>query len=451
MAKIPRQVTLTNSAPDVINAIRNSASADFRNYVPVATPDAESVREIGAVIMNYPALQNEYVNALINRIGLVLITSKSYDNPWRFTKRGMLEFGETVENVFVDLCTVKTYDPETAEETLYKRELPDVRSSFNVMNYQKFYKQTIQNDSLRKSFLSWQGVTDFISALVTAMYTAMNYDEFLVMKYLIDRNILNGRLYPVSVPSIENDAKGVASVLNGVSNDLEFMDERYNAAGVHTFTNKNDQFLFIDTKFAAKLGVDVLAVSFNMDKAEFMGHQVLINGFGNLDTKRLGELFAGDPTYEEISQDDLDKLNKIKAIVVDRDWFMIFDNLIQFTENYNGEGLYWQYFLHTWKTFGTSPFANAIVFTDEEPTISSVVVTPGSITSSVGQTVTFTATVTQNGFAPQSVTWQSSSEYVTITADGVATIKSGASGEVTITATSTFDTDKKGTATITVS
>ncbi len=41
---------------------------------------------------------------------------------------------------------------------------------------------------------------------------------------------------------------------------------------------------------------------------------------------------------------------------------MVFDNYEQFTENYNGQGLYWQYYYHTWKTFSASPFANAIAF-----------------------------------------------------------------------------------------
>ena len=31
------------------------------------------------------------------------------------------------------------------------------------MNYQKYYKTTIQNDQLRQAFLSWQGITDLIA------------------------------------------------------------------------------------------------------------------------------------------------------------------------------------------------------------------------------------------------------------------------------------------------
>ena len=76
MPSRPKIMTLTNSSVDVLNAIRNGATTNYRNYVPVATADAESIREIGAIIMDNPSLQNEFLSALVNRIGRVILTSK---------------------------------------------------------------------------------------------------------------------------------------------------------------------------------------------------------------------------------------------------------------------------------------------------------------------------------------------------------------------------------------
>ena len=196
MPSRPKIVTLTNSSVEVLNVIRNNASQNYRDYVPIATPDADSIREIGAVIMDYPQLQNEFLSALVNRIGRVLITSKMYDNPLQMFKKGMLEFGETIEEVFVNLAKPFQFDPEDAESTIFKREMPDVKSAFHIMNYQKYYKTTIQNDQLRQAFLSWDGITDLIAKIVDAMYTGANYDEFITMKYLLAKHILNGRMYP---------------------------------------------------------------------------------------------------------------------------------------------------------------------------------------------------------------------------------------------------------------
>ena len=55
-------------------------------------------------------------------------------------------------------------------------------------------------------------------------------------------------------------------------------------------------------------------------------------------------------------------MQDIKAIIVDEEWFQVYDNKTVFTETYVASGLYWNYFLHTWKTIAHSPFANAVVF-----------------------------------------------------------------------------------------
>lgn len=451
MATTPKIVTLTNSSVDILNAIRNNATQNYRDYVPKATSDADSIRQIGAIIMDYPALQNEFLSALVNRIGRVLITSKMYDNPWSFFKKGLLEFGETVEEIFVNIAKPFQFDPAVAETNVFKREIPDVRAAFHIMNYQKYYKATISNDQLRQAFLSWQGISDLIAKIVDAMYTGANYDEFQTMKYMLARHILDGHMYPVEIPTVETaNMKSIVSVVKGVSNKFTFLSPNYNLAGVQTYTDKNNQYMLINSQFDATMDVEVLASAFNMDKAEFSGRRVLVDSFGSLDTDRLAVLFAGDSTYKEISSDELKALDAIPAVLVDRDWFMIFDNFYNFTEQYNGEGLYWNYWYHVWKTFSVSPFANNALFIPGTPGVTSVTVTPSKSTVAAGQSVQLSANVVTTNFAPKSVTWSVNSEYATVDNSGKVTVLSTApaSTNITVTATSTYDTSKKGTATV---
>lgn len=451
MATIPKVVTLTNSSVDILNAIRNNATQNYRDYVPKATPDADSIRQIGAIIMDYPALQNEFLSALVNRIGRVLITSKMYDNPWSFFKKGLLEFGETVEEIFVNIAKPFQFDSAVAENNVFKREIPDVRAAFHIMNYQKFYKATISNDQLRQAFLSWRGISDLIAKIVDSMYTGANYDEFQTMKYMLARHILDGHMYPVEIPEVTTaNMKGIVSAIKGISNKYTFLSTQYNLAGVANYTAKTDQYMLINSTFDATMDVEVLASAFNMDKAEFAGRRVLVDSFGSLDTARLAELFANDPTYEEINSDELEALDKIPAVLVDRDWFMIFDNFYNFTEQYNGEGLYWNYWYHVWKTFSVSPFANNALFIPGTPGVTNVTVSPKTTTVSAGQSVQLTANVETTNFAPKSVTWSVDSKYATVDNSGKVTMASNAPAltKVTVTATSTYNTAKNGTATV---
>ena len=449
----PKIRTLTTSAADILNVIRNNASVDYRNYVPKADAnDVESIRTIGAIIMDYPALQNEFLNALVNRIGRVMLTSKMYSNPIAFFKKGVLEYGESIEEIFVNIAKVQEFNPEIAEQEVFKRVVPDVRAAFHIMNYQKFYKATVTQEQLKQAFLSWDGVTDLIARIVDSMYTGANYDEFLVMKYLLARHILDGRVYPVTVPTVTaENAKAIITTVKGVSNKLTFMNSDYNPAAVRTFTEKSDQYMIVNSVFDATMDVNVLASAFNMDKAEFLGHRVLIDGFGDLDVARLGEIFAGDPTYNEPSQEELAALNAIPAVIVDKDWFMVFDMLTQFTEQYNGQGLYWNYFYHVWKTFSVSPFANSVLFVPGTPSVTSVTVSPTTASVPKGGSVSLSAVVATEYFAPQTVVWTSSAADVKVSAAGVVTVDADAkSTSATITATSAFDGTKKATCTVTV-
>lgn len=449
----PKIRTLTTSAADILNVIRNNASVDYRNYVPKADAnDVESVRTIGAIIMDYPALQNEFLNALVNRIGRVMLTSKMYSNPIAFFKKGVLEYGESIEEIFVNIAKVQEFNPEIAEQEVFKRVVPDVRAAFHIMNYQKFYKATVTQEQLKQAFLSWDGVTDLIARIVDSMYTGANYDEFLVMKYLLARHILDGRVYPVTVPTVNaENAKAIVTTVKGVSNKLTFMNSDYNPAAVRTFTEKTDQYMIVNSVFDATMDVNVLASAFNMDKAEFLGHRVLIDGFGDLDVARLGEIFAGDPTYNEPSQDELTALNAIPAVIVDKDWFMVFDMLTQFTEQYNGQGLYWNYFYHVWKTFSVSPFANSVLFVPGTPSVTSVTVSPTTASVPKGGSVALSCVVVTEYFAPQTVVWTSNAADVKVSAAGVVTVDADAtSTTATITATSAFDDTKKATCTVTV-
>ena len=449
MPTVPKTQTLKASSVDILNAIRNSASTNYRDFVPTAKNTAESIRSIGEIIMQYTPLQNEFLNALVNRIARVIITSKMYSNPLSMFKKGLIDFGETIEEIFVNIANPHQYDVEESENKVFAREIPDVRAAFHTLNFKKFYKQTIQNKDLNQAFLSWDGITDLISKIVNAMYNAANYDEFVTTKYMLAKAILDGRLSAVTVDA--NDAKGAVTKIKGISNSLTFMSNNYNVAGVQTFTDKDDQYLLVNSQFDSEIDVEVLASAFNMSKAEFMGHRILIDGFGTLDVERLNALFKDDPNYEELSQDTLTALNAIPAVLVDKNFFMIFDNMYEFTENYNGQGLYWNYFYHTWKTFSMSPFANALVFVPAVPSVTSVTVAPTAITCKKGQSVQLSVEVVTENYAPKTVNWSSSTDGVTVDINGHVTVAASVTATTaTITATSTFDNTKSNTCKVTI-
>lgn len=427
MPSIPKQQTLTANAAQVLNAIRANQNYDYQSRVPEATQG--TLKQVGNAILSSFDLQNAFLNALVNRIALVLINSKMFYNPLRVFKKGTIEYGEIVEEIFVNIAKAHVYDPVVAEQEVFKREIPDVDAIFHKMNYKNFYKVTIQNEDLRQAFLSSQGISDLIARIVDSLYSGANYDEFLIMKNMIVDAVKNGRLATVTIPeATAENAKSIITTIKSVSNALEFPSTAYNAQGVLTYTPKDRQVLILDTKFDAINDVEVLASAFNMDKAEFMGRRVLIDNFADL---------TGVP-----------------AVLVDESWWMVFDMQINFTEIYNAQGLYWNYFYHVWKLFSESPYSNAVVFTSNPNSVTSVTVSPESANVAKGSTQQMTATVVTTGYAPKTVNWSVTGAQTPtsrISNTGLLTVATNEPNDtLTVTAVSAYDPDKSDTSTITV-
>ena len=290
--------------------------------------------------------------------------------------KGYLEFGETVEEVFVNIAKAREFSAEKAEARELKRTLPDVRSAFHTMNWRVQYPVTIQDEDLRLAFLSMDGVQDLIARIVDSIYTAAEYDEYLLFKYLIIKAVSHGKMFPVALGGTMDTA---AIAFRGNSNKLGFMSTKYNEAGVTTTTPKADQYVFMDSDYNAAYDVQVLAAAFNMDKAEFMGKLLLIDDFTTFDNDRFDVIRANSDMIESVSSTELALMAKVKAILVDKEWFQVYDNQNKFTEQYVASGMYWNYFYNVWKTVSYSPFSNAIVFVDSSATITA----PATITLTV--------------------------------------------------------------------
>ena len=457
---------LTAAAADILNAIRNSATTDYQSYVPPANPDLSNIGAVGTPILNFEGVRNAFINALLNRIAIVEVKYLSFTNRWRRFKKGELLLGETVEEIFVAIANPYQYSPANAETQVFKRNLPDVKSAFHTMNYQKFYPQTISREQLRQAFLSPESLENFITTIIQSMYQAAEYDEFLMMKYVLARAILDGRLYPVQTANTaggitETIAKEITSDIIATSGAMTYPSPKYNSYGVVNSAPLDRQVVIVSNAFNAKMKVDVLASAFHRDEVDFMAEKIDVDGFGEFDDDRLAMLFTDEDgntaeMYTAFTSAEKTALNAIPAVVVDRDFFMIYDILTEIADIRNPMGLYWNYFLHIWKIYSYSPFSNASVFVPTAPAITSVTVTPETMSLAQGQaaTVQVNAAVVTAGFAPKTVVWSSDDDDVTVDAFGVVTISADAegdaSGQVTITATSTFDSTKTDTCVITL-
>lgn len=407
MARRIANSTLNASTIDILNVIRQNASYDYQQNVP-KVKTVNDIPKVGEIIYGTPAFANQFINALVNRIAIVRVQSATFNNPYSMLKKGYIEYGETVEDIFVSIAKAVDFNVEKAAGREFQRTIPDVRSAFHTMNWRVMYPVTIQDEDLRQAFLSIDGVQNLIAKIVDSVYTAAEYDEFLLFKYLLVKAISHGKMLPTSI-GVGTDLSEAAVQFRGTSNLLPFIASDYNEAGVKTNTPKDRQVIFMDALFNAQFDVNVLASAFNMDKADFMGRLFIIDKWTDFDNERFDVIRANSDGIEEVTADELAVLADVKAVILDENWFQVYDNNNKFTEKYVASGLYWNYFYHTWKTVSNSPFANAVVFV----TSTADIALPDSITvhvdakdeSDVATVFTISADFESEGLNPQNVSF----------------------------------------------
>lgn len=470
MSVKPTKVELNAKTPEILNTIRESIGGDFQEGTPHVLSAGEemadgvmatsndslmSIRAFGQAIMSNVGWQNAFLSELLNRIGLVIISSKSYQNPWANLKRGRLEYGEVIEDIFINICEPYNYDPEVAESQVEKRVKPDVEAMLYRINSQIFYKQTIEQVTLRQAFTSSTGVVNLITGIIDAMYTAMEYDERLAMKYILVQRILNGTMYKQIIPSNATSEQLITAVKT-VSNLLMTPSRKYNSAGVLNYALKNDQYVFVTSAFDAQSGVEVLAKAFNVDYVQFSGRYIVLDDFSFTpdELARLDIIFADEPSYVRPTSQQLTKLKEVPLVTVDKDFFMVYDVEQYFDMRRNQQGLYENNFLHVWKVYASGYFANAVMYVETEPTVTSVAVAPSQATMPKGSSLTMKATVTASDFADKTVHWEVTGGGTDVTINektGVLTIGNNATAQAyTVKAVSNGDPKKSGSATITV-
>jgi len=331
----------------ILNGIRSNASSEYVNRIPEAT--TANIREVLNRLTNNPPAWNEFEGALINRVGSVIARNYSWENPLKEFKRGMLEYGDTIEEYSVGLLKAHVYDPdkEFTSRDVWKQEKPEAKSLFHKIDRQEYYKVSVNQDLLRRAFLSANGLSDYVSDLMRAPVESDNWDEFMLMCSLFREYESRGGFWRQHVPDLttmaagESDAKQLLKEIRRYTGELYFRRPAYNAAGMPVGARPEDLILFATPAVTANISVEALASAFNLP-------QIAVNS-------RIVNIPEG-----EFGMDG------VQAILTTRDFFVVADTLLTNTSIFNPAGLYNNYFMHHHEIISCSLFAPAIAFTAGE-------------------------------------------------------------------------------------
>lgn len=409
-AEIERTTALKDaSSTDLLNSIALRAGSDYNNVVPQADGTLESLRAIGQAVTEYEPVYQQFMG-LLGRIAFTIVKNTMFKNPLAIFKQGYLEYGETIQEIFVQMAEPHQYDEleDLPDWHMLQLEHPDIDQFFHYVNYEIYYKRSFKKREVKQAFLSESGVADLIDRIVQTMYQSASWDEYNITMYMLGRNVLEGRIH--SEESDDTNLSEYMGYLRGLSNTMATMTSKYNEFGLPRSTPIEEQVVLVTTWFDGKLDAESLAYAFHDDKADFKQRKILINSFGDLDFQRINKLlsvkkgqYAGRFTQEEI-----EFLDSFKCFVVDFRYFMIFDCDAEMTNHYNGEKRAWTYWLHQVKVVSSSPVEQAVAIGKNKPVTTGITVSSATITTTNHVwTPAITATVTSDSDfgVDKSVVW----------------------------------------------
>lgn len=328
---------------EILNSIRANASQEYQERIPEAT--RTNFATIGNALQSYTMLRNEFVNALVNKIGKTILEDKLFENKLARFKSGTLATAQDVEEIFVQMAKAEgSYNP-AGPNPLGRRNPPDIQVIYHRLNRQDYYAVTIGDIDFTRVFRSESTFEGFMKSLINSVYSGANYDEWVAMKNLLatyQNKEKNGSGYfEVEVAPITDEASAKAFVkrVRKLSTDLTFASTAYNVAGVKTWTPVEKQVFLVNKDVLAEVDVEVLAKAFNMGKTDIQVEIVPMDDFGALEN-----------TY---------------GLLLDEDIFRIWDTLSHMEPQRNAQGLFTNYFYHVHQILSMSTFKNAVRFFTE--------------------------------------------------------------------------------------
>ena len=334
----------------ILNSVWLEGTNDFQQRIPNPTQsgiDATVSALFDPMNRNY---YNQFMDALIMRIGDTYVHQQAYKNPLAVFKKNKLMYGSTVQEMIPKWVKAHSYDD--AAQDVFKMSRPDLAVWYHSQNRRDRYDITVNDIEVKSAFNSAYGINRLVSSIMQAPINSDEYDEYRIMLQLVAiyetkwgfyKHHLSGK------PSDEATAKEFLKAVRTYAGKLRFPSALYNSNAIEdvpVFVKPNELVLMVTPDIQASIDVDALAAAFQLEKAEIK--------------------------YRTVEVDEFPVPNCV-ALLTTMDFFQCRDTVLETTSIYNPKTLGTNYFLHHWGSYSVSPIVPAIMFTTDAATSTTVV------------------------------------------------------------------------------
>lgn len=335
---------MASSNASILSAMWLNGTSDYQQRVPSPTVATQAQQAEAIFAPSNGAIYNQFVDTLINRVGMSYVRQQSWRNPLAAFKRGPLPFGQTVQELQVKWVSAHTYADD--KQTLLRIHRPEVEAAYHSISREDQYPISVNRVELRRAFVEDGGLNQLIAAVMDAPVNSEQYDEYRQMLELISwyENAWGFYKISMSAPDDDTSSKAFLKSLKATVARLAFPSSRYNAQildDLPVFARPEELVLLTTPEAAAAVDVDALATLFHLEPADARVRRVIVDEF---------------------------PIPGAYAMLTTEDWFQVYDVAYENGSFYNPETLTTNYYLTVMQVISCSPFVPAIVWTTEAGT-----------------------------------------------------------------------------------
>ena len=281
---------------------------------------------------------------MINRIGRTIIAGQpNAYNPFSVWTRAVMDYGDTIQRYTLPYIKGRKPDYEPENPNPFAMVKPTTQAQYWEIDDGVQYKQTIQDDQLKKAFVSAGTFGSFTGAIMDNMYKSVGIDQFIKWKEYIsqDTYVTADALVNNTYTEGKEDDYGLnlwKQIKTWTRDKLKYPSDKYNQMGFLTSSPAVDVVITTEVK---NMMDNALAGVFNVDKIEVPGINFMeIDSFATIDGK--------DP---------------IDAIILTKGMCDYTPRTPDSGAIYNPENYYTNYFYKEEGIFSIDQAQNAVMFT----------------------------------------------------------------------------------------
>ena len=299
---------------------------------------------------SFSATANQFISAIVNKIVYQRVEAGSFTNPFKKYDGYPVNYGDTIENIFVPPAKGYKFNPDATNP--FSKKKPTVQALYATINFEMQYKVTIEDALLRRACLSEYGFMNLIDYILASLKKGMDLDEYFATIGMLN----NPDIFADGIEEIEkgaDDAQTAAKVTKKIVDTVSAFTLPMTANNkLHQLnpSRRSDCLLVIKYDLYNSINLDFLTGVFNLDKVDLVNNIIIVDSF-------------------QVAQDDGQIPAGLELVGEDIDFMLLdtngFDNHVALQDNgmiYNPEGKYTNHYTNLWKIISFKYWHNARAF-----------------------------------------------------------------------------------------